>query len=98
MSDRLLEVETLQADGQKRNMYIPYVASTFRWIFFTFYLDSYDKLVIAVGSSSATHGVSGLENCFQLKTISDARAIRRRIMGLFMLYLEFFPRLNVITR
>jgi NADH dehydrogenase FAD-containing subunit len=44
---------------------------------------SYDKLIIAVGSSSSTHGVPGLENCFQLKTIGDAQAIRRRIMGTF---------------
>ncbi|KAF9484712.1 nucleotide-binding domain-containing protein [Pholiota conissans] len=43
----------------------------------------YDKLVIAVGSSSSTHGVPGLENCFQLKTIGDAQAIRRRIMDNF---------------
>ncbi|KJA24998.1 hypothetical protein HYPSUDRAFT_65274 [Hypholoma sublateritium FD-334 SS-4] len=43
----------------------------------------YDKLVIAVGSSSSTHGVSGLGNCFQLKTIGDAQSIRRRIMDNF---------------
>ncbi|TFK42366.1 pyridine nucleotide-disulfide oxidoreductase-domain-containing protein [Crucibulum laeve] len=43
----------------------------------------YDKLVIAVGSSSSTHGVPGLETCFQLKTIGDAQAIRRRIMDNF---------------
>ncbi|KAH0830678.1 hypothetical protein J3R83DRAFT_2133 [Lanmaoa asiatica] len=43
----------------------------------------YDKLIIAVGSVSSTHGVSGLEHCFQLKTISDAQAIRRRIMDNF---------------
>lgn len=42
---------------------------------------SYDKLVIAVGSTSSTHGVPGLEHCFQLKTIADAQSIRRRIMG-----------------
>ncbi|KAG9050650.1 hypothetical protein FS837_003750 [Tulasnella sp. UAMH 9824] len=40
----------------------------------------YDKLIIAVGSVSATHGVTGLENCFQLKTIEDAQKIRRRII------------------
>jgi NADH dehydrogenase FAD-containing subunit len=40
----------------------------------------YDKLVIAVGSSTSTHGVPGLEHCFQLKSIPDAQAIRRRIM------------------
>lgn len=43
----------------------------------------YDKLVIAVGSSSSTHGVTGLEHSFQLKTISDAQAIRRRILDNF---------------
>ncbi|KAG5722144.1 hypothetical protein E4T56_gene7053 [Termitomyces sp. T112] len=43
----------------------------------------YDKLVIAVGSTSSTHGVPGLENCFQLKTIADAQSIRRRIMDNF---------------
>jgi NADH dehydrogenase FAD-containing subunit len=42
----------------------------------------YDKLIVAVGSTSSTHGVSGLENCFQLKTIADAQSIRRRIMGM----------------
>jgi hypothetical protein len=42
---------------------------------------SYDKLVIACGSTTNTHGVPGLEHCFQLKTISDAQCIRRRIMG-----------------
>jgi NADH dehydrogenase FAD-containing subunit len=44
-------------------------------------LSRYDKLVIAVGSVSSTHGVPGLEHCFQLKTVADARAIRRRILG-----------------
>ncbi|KAJ7047122.1 hypothetical protein C8F04DRAFT_1062771 [Mycena alexandri] len=43
----------------------------------------YDKLVIAVGSTSSTHGVPGLEHCFQLKTIADAQRIRRRIMDNF---------------
>jgi hypothetical protein len=44
-------------------------------------LFSYDKLVIACGSSTNTHGVPGLEHCFQLKTIRDAQDVRRRIMG-----------------
>ncbi|KAH9996871.1 mitochondrial NADH dehydrogenase [Russula vinacea] len=43
----------------------------------------YDKLIIAVGSVSSTHGVCGLEHCFQLKTIADAQAIRRRILDNF---------------
>ncbi|KAJ7087750.1 mitochondrial NADH dehydrogenase [Mycena epipterygia] len=41
------------------------------------------ELVIAVGSSSSTHGVPGLEHCFQLKSIADAQQIRRRIMDNF---------------
>jgi hypothetical protein len=45
------------------------------------WFSSYDKLIIAVGSVASTHSVPGLEHCFQLKTISDAQAIRRRIMG-----------------
>src|SRR5258707_6385219 len=45
---------------------------------------SYDKLIIGVGSVSATHGVRGLENCFQLKTIKDAQEIRRRILGSYL--------------
>ncbi|KAF9812931.1 hypothetical protein IEO21_05886 [Rhodonia placenta] len=43
----------------------------------------YDKLVIAVGSTSSTHGVPGLEHCFQLKTVRDARKIRQRILDNF---------------
>ncbi|KAL4077285.1 pyridine nucleotide-disulfide oxidoreductase-domain-containing protein [Scleroderma yunnanense] len=43
----------------------------------------YDKLIIACGSVSSTHGVAGLQHCFQLKTISDAQAIRRRIIHNF---------------
>ncbi|KAH9833022.1 nucleotide-binding domain-containing protein [Rhodofomes roseus] len=43
----------------------------------------YDKLVIAVGSTSSTHGVKGLQHCFQLKTVSDARLIRQRVLDNF---------------
>ncbi|KAH9848910.1 nucleotide-binding domain-containing protein [Lenzites betulinus] len=43
----------------------------------------YDKLIIAVGSTSSTHGVAGLEHCFQLKTIADAQSIRKRIIDNF---------------
>lgn len=41
----------------------------------------YDKLVISVGSVSNTHGVPGLNNCSQLKTISDVREIRSKIIN-----------------
>ncbi|KAH8895734.1 nucleotide-binding domain-containing protein [Thozetella sp. PMI_491] len=40
----------------------------------------YDKLVIAVGSVSNPHGVKGLENCFFLKDIDDARKIRNKVV------------------
>ncbi|KAI0345429.1 nucleotide-binding domain-containing protein [Trametopsis cervina] len=43
----------------------------------------YDKLVIACGSTSATHGVPGLDNCLQLKTIGDAQRMRQRIIDNF---------------
>lgn len=54
----------------------------------------YDKLVIAVGSVSASHGVPGLENCFQLKTIEDAQKIRRRIIGMRPPYLSCMDSTN----
>lgn len=40
----------------------------------------YDKLVVAVGSKTNPHGVKGLENCFFLKDINDARKIRNQII------------------
>jgi NADH:ubiquinone reductase (H+-translocating) len=43
----------------------------------------YDKLVIAVGSDTKTHGVDGLEHVHFLKTIVDARGIRNHIMDNF---------------
>ncbi|KAG0329372.1 hypothetical protein BGZ99_002378 [Dissophora globulifera] len=43
----------------------------------------YDKLVIAVGSESMTHGVEGLQHCSFLKSITDARDIRRKVMENF---------------
>ncbi|KAL8723548.1 MAG: hypothetical protein Q9225_000183 [Loekoesia sp. 1 TL-2023] len=72
LSERLLEVMQTDANGEKRHFYLPY-----------------DKLVIGVGekrlsiSSGSTtnpHGVSGLENCYFLKDIEDARQIRNKIL------------------
>lgn len=40
----------------------------------------YDKLVVAVGSQTNPHGVKGLENCFFLKDIRDARRIRNQVI------------------
>jgi NADH dehydrogenase FAD-containing subunit len=41
----------------------------------------YDRLVVAVGAITADHGVPGLENCFHLKTVQDARRIRTHLLG-----------------
>ncbi|KAI9679280.1 MAG: hypothetical protein M1817_005300 [Caeruleum heppii] len=40
----------------------------------------YDKLVIGVGSTTNPHGVKGLENCHFLKTVEDARGIRKQVL------------------
>lgn len=40
----------------------------------------YDKLIVAVGSVTSTHGVPGMENAFHLKELDDARGIRSRIL------------------
>lgn len=45
----------------------------------------YDKLVVAVGSTTNPHGVKGLENAFFLKDINDARQIRNKIIHNFEL-------------
>ena len=45
----------------------------------------YDKLVIAVGSTTNPHGVKGLENAFFLKDINDARKIRNQVIQNFEL-------------
>lgn len=47
-----------------------------------FYLP-YDKLVVAVGAQSNTHGVKGLQYCNQLKTVQDALACRNKILRNF---------------
>lgn len=68
MGERLLEVEETCGEG---------VACKERRRVYV----PYDKLIIAVGSTSSTHGVPGLEHCFQLKTVGDAQKIRQRIIG-----------------
>lgn len=40
----------------------------------------YDKLVIGVGSVTNPHGVKGLEHCYFLKDINDARLIRNKVI------------------
>lgn len=45
----------------------------------------YDKLVVAVGSTTNPHGVKGLEHAFFLKDVNDARRIRNRVIHNFEL-------------
>lgn len=40
----------------------------------------YDKLVIGVGSKTNPHGVKGLEHCNFLKSIEDARQIKKKVI------------------
>ncbi|XP_071497123.1 uncharacterized protein, partial [Diadema antillarum] len=55
----------------------------------TLYNLEYDKLVISVGAVSNTFGVPGVrEHTFFLKEVSDARAIRNRILSNFELALH----------
>ncbi|KAK4519381.1 uncharacterized protein ATC70_009616 [Mucor velutinosus] len=39
----------------------------------------YDKLIVAVGATSMTHGVEGIDNTVRLKTIQDAIRIRHLV-------------------
>lgn len=39
--------------------------------------------MIAVGSLSITYGIEGIEHCHFLKSINDARRIRKKIMDNF---------------
>ncbi|RKP05334.1 hypothetical protein THASP1DRAFT_9338, partial [Thamnocephalis sphaerospora] len=41
------------------------------------------QLVIAVGSTTNTMGVPGVEHCHQLKTLADAAGLRRKVMANF---------------
>jgi len=48
----------------------------------SFFTMGYDQLVIAVGGQNSTFGIKGVrEHAFFLKEVTDARAIRRRILG-----------------
>jgi NADH dehydrogenase len=45
---------------------------------------SYDDLILAVGSEGTTFGIPGVaENVFQMKSVSDARAIRHSLLSAY---------------
>ncbi|KAE9396985.1 hypothetical protein BT96DRAFT_823863, partial [Gymnopus androsaceus JB14] len=68
--ERLIEVETMGMGGKKQHVYILYVKSLLRCFCCSL-------------PTPSTHGILGLENCFQLKTIGDAQLIRHRIINNF---------------
>lgn len=41
------------------------------------------KLIVAVGAQSITYGIEGIEHCHFLKTINDARKLRKKIIANF---------------
>ncbi|KAI8327727.1 hypothetical protein BC941DRAFT_364392 [Chlamydoabsidia padenii] len=69
-----LDLENKMVEVQKVNSEDPNSTTNER-----FYVP-YDKLVVAVGANSISHGVDGLEHTMKLKTIRDAVNIRRKIM------------------
>lgn len=45
---------------------------------------SYDDLILAVGSEGTTFGIPGVaEHCFQMKSVNDAREIRRSLLSTY---------------
>lgn len=81
MTERLVEVEVPKEDGQgTMRCYVPCEINMLPMKNHAD-LSQDDKLVIAVGSTTNNHGVKGLEHCYQLKTVPDAQAIRRKVMG-----------------
>jgi NADH dehydrogenase len=71
LDNKLVEVQKINSDEDPNS---PTATSE------RFYVP-YDKLVVAVGANSISHGVEGLEHTVKLKTIRDAVNIRRKIMN-----------------
>lgn len=64
-SDKLVEVKSRDKDSNKE---------------YSFYVP-YDKLIVAVGCTTNTHGVNGLQYCHFLKSVQDARSMRHKIVS-----------------
>ncbi|KAI7859676.1 pyridine nucleotide-disulfide oxidoreductase-domain-containing protein [Circinella umbellata] len=71
-------LEGTAVDVDLDNKYVEVIAADGKDDDKRFYVP-YDKLLIAVGSTSITHGIEGLEHTARLKTIQDAMTIRRTI-------------------
>lgn len=101
LEEKLIEI---QGQGGEENFYLPVRWSSYlpsprspsMWCKLIYGIYQYDRLILAMGSTNATHGVPGLENCFQLKTVSDAQQIRRRIMD--NLERACFPSVSEVER
>lgn len=72
LDNKLVEVQKINSDDDPNS-----TATTTSERFYV----PYDKLVVAVGANSISHGVEGLEHTVKLKTIRDAVNIRRKIMN-----------------
>jgi NADH dehydrogenase FAD-containing subunit len=75
--DRLLEVEVIDGHYSDEKSAVDGAANHLGKHVYV----PYDRLVVAVGAVTADHGVPGLENCFHLKTVQDARKIRSHLIG-----------------
>ncbi|KAI8321230.1 hypothetical protein GQ54DRAFT_262130 [Martensiomyces pterosporus] len=71
-----LEASAVDVDFDRKYVLIEKEGESRAWV-------PYDRLVVGVGAQSITHGVTGLEHCHKLKTITDARSIRQHIMSNF---------------
>ncbi|KAJ1959622.1 hypothetical protein GGI12_004245 [Dipsacomyces acuminosporus] len=71
-----LEASAVNVDFDKKYVLVEKEGEGKAWI-------PYDRLVVGVGAQSITHGISGLEHCHKLKSITDARSIRQHIMSNF---------------
>lgn len=63
LENNLVEVQSHGSDGNEGK---------------SFYVP-YDRVILAVGSTSITHGVDGIEHTHRLKTIRDAMDVRRKV-------------------
>ncbi|ORY97404.1 pyridine nucleotide-disulfide oxidoreductase-domain-containing protein [Syncephalastrum racemosum] len=63
LENNLVEVQSHGSDGHEGK---------------SFYVP-YDRVILAVGSTSITHGVDGIEHTHRLKTIRDAMDVRRKV-------------------
>lgn len=84
-SEKLVEVSQTLPNGETRNFYLPYdkLIIAVGMIFALWITQVSRELISTQGSQTNTHGVEGLDHCHFLKSIGDARVIRRKIVDNF---------------